>query len=182
MASWVQAVGSIAAILGALFVGRTQSEAQHTSALEIQRAALHRRWATVKALLDSLYQQCIDVEKDFDGDGDFGNLSFVLRYDSTAFGEALDRLRSIPLFELDSDVLVTSIIGVSDSARSLNMWIAEGQQRALGESTELEASDAQVKDVARDQLARLKKHYAAAVMVAGGKPITTPRPLWKYAP
>ncbi|CAB3782184.1 hypothetical protein [Paraburkholderia fynbosensis] len=182
MASWVQAVGSIATILGAIFVGRTQSEAQHKSALEVQHAALRRRWATVKALLDPLYQQCIDIENAFDGDHDFGNLSFALRYDSTAFEEALDRLRSIPLFELDSDVLVTSIIGVGDSARSLKMWIVEGQRRALGKPTGLDASDAQVKDVARDQLARIKKHYAAAVMVVGGKPITAPRPLWQYAP
>lgn len=175
IASWVQAVGSIAAIIGAFVVGRYQAEEQHKSATKVQDAALARRWLTVKALLDIVYQQCLDIEPSFDGESDFGNLAFVMHYDAQSFSQALGRVQAIPLFELDSEVLVSSVVGVSDMAQSVKSWADEGCFRARGTRRSLDASDRAVKEAARHDLALLKSYYQAAVRVTGGTAISTAR-------
>ncbi|MGX5887845.1 hypothetical protein [Burkholderia gladioli] len=174
-ASWAQAVGAIAAIIGAFFLAQRQAALQHQSAIALEYEARLRRWQSVKALLDSLYQQCLDVDETFNREGGFSTLDFVGVYEEKAFVDSINRLNGVPLFDLNSDKLVFAIIGIKDDAESLNRWIQEGCRRGPGFSTDLKASDYWVKKVAVGRLESIKSHYSDAIAVTGGLPISTPR-------
>ncbi len=180
-ASWVQAFGSIGAIVGSVFLTKQQIDAQHRSAVLLEHDSRLRRWQSVKALLDSLYQQCLDVEEVFQRDGDFGALDFIGNYYEKSFDDAIGRLNEIPLFELNSDKLVFSVIGMKDDAETLSTWIKEGSKRGPGFPTEIEASDYWVKEVAKTSMISLKKHYLTAVSITGGHAVVEPRKrFWRH--
>ena len=179
-AGWAQALGSIAAIVGAFAVATRQATAQHRSASVLEKEALQRRWLSVKAILDSIYQQCLDVEQAFSGDDDFEALDFVGAHDHKSFLGGIERINSIPLFDLDSDVLVTAVIGLKEEATMLSGFIEEGCERRFGRAN-YEASDLDVKNAARNIIRHIKKYYAEAVSVTGGVPITQARSMfWRY--
>lgn len=182
MAAWVQAVGSVAAIVGAIWIGQWQIRETRELQQSLDRATLERRWSSVKAVVDSLYQQCVDVTPVFDGDHDFGTLAFAFRFQAMEYERSVARLDAIPLFELDSAALVSAVIGLQRHAVSLQGWIEEGVLRQYGPGKVEEAGDALIKQLARDHLHFMREHYREVIEVTGGAPITAPRPTFHMYP
>ncbi|WP_087688074.1 hypothetical protein [Pandoraea sp. PE-S2R-1] len=174
-ANWVQAVGAIGAIVGAAWLGRRQMTDTRDLQLSREQAALLRRWSSVKSVIDSLYQQCVDVESVFEGHREFGSLSFYSKYDVVEYRRSLARLEAVPIFDLDSAELVSAVIGLQQHAWNLEKLVDEGIQRKFGNGDMDGASDADVKGYARGELHYIHKHYDEVVRIAGGTPITKAR-------
>ncbi|MBB1630289.1 hypothetical protein [Cupriavidus sp. UME77] len=179
IAAWVQAVGSVAAIVGAFAIANRQSRNQHESAMQLDREKLRRSWSSAKAILDALVQQCLEVAPAFEGDGKFGNVAFAGKYEAESFQKALRRVDSIPLFELDSTELVTAVVGLQDEATYLVRWIDEGIKNSQSVLTDA-LSDAMVKEIAQGFLQRIKGHYAVVVDVTKDVPVQARPNFWRH--
>lgn len=175
-AGWVQAIGAIAAIAVAFGIGIHQSTQQKLTAIDLLDETRRRKLATVKAVIDDLFQQCLDVEHEFqDVERDFGNVQFFFSYQKTQFETALSRVDRIPVFELDSSELVKAIIDFQRHARDVKMWIEAGLNAVQGTPDE-ELWDYNIKQMGALSLQDIRSDYSAAVEVTGGERIREPRP------
>lgn len=175
-ASWIQAIGTILAIVVAIELG--QKQIIHTKKIEddLAEAILKRKWLSVKAIADDLYQQCLDQESAFEFEEEpFHNLSFVLTYKQQEFELAVDRIAKIPLFEMDSDILVREVISLQHYAVKIQELVKLAQ---LIISSHRDVEDIQpfaVKHHAVDEFAALKTAYRRILEVTGGTAITEAR-------
>ena len=110
LAYWVQATGSIAAIFGAFAIGNSQNRHNRQIAADLANEAVKRKWSSIKAVVDELHRQILDTQPAFsDINEDFGNLAFLFRYNEKYFELSMARVNAIPIFELESDQLVTPL-------------------------------------------------------------------------
>ncbi|WP_158014524.1 hypothetical protein [Ralstonia solanacearum] len=181
-AAWVQAIGSLVAIIAAALLALHQSKAARSLAQQLEREKLRRRWSSVKAVVDALYQQCLDVAGEFEGNDDFHSLSFILNYDEKSFSEAIRRVEDVPLFELDSATLVTAVTGFKDAVERLKKWIDEGRQRSRPNWSgpdEHEPDDWQVKQAGEGCMRTVSRCYVMVHSIAGGTLLTEAQPVWE---
>lgn len=107
-AAWVQAVGSIGAIIAAVIVMKHQSEEARRLAIETDARALNRRLAALHALIDQGYEMVQSVNKHAIGIASFWDYCFTLvrSEDIKAIRQALE---AIPLHTLESYKLVIGV-------------------------------------------------------------------------
>lgn len=180
-AYWVQAIGSIATLIGAFVLGKRQSLIEKANALELADIAIKRRWAAVQGVINDLYQQCIDVEIAFsEPDEDFGNVAFIFRYDQRTFEAALARAEHIPVFELNSSTLVKNVLDFQRNANEIKGWVEVAQKIMAHDFTD-EVTCAQVKECASTQITDLKATYHSIADETGGERISKARPMGRFS-
>lgn len=158
-AAWVQAFGSVGAIVGSYLIGRWQSEREDDHAQHMALQAKREKWAAVKAVLDDIYHQCLDVADGFDDADAPLAAPFAPHYDGRKFAKSLERVESIPVFELNSDRLAGPIIDFQREARRVGGWIERARDRVAGQRDDAEFDDARVKAMAQGALQRLRAAY-----------------------
>lgn len=165
-AAWVQAFGSVGAIAGSYLIGRWQSEREDDHAQRMALLAKREKWAAVKAVLDDIYHQCLDVADQFDHPGTPLAAPFAPHYDGRKFAKSLERVESIPVFELNSDRLAGPIIDFQREARRVGGWIERARDHVAGKHDDsLDA--AYLKTMAQGALARLRAAYADVIDITG---------------
>jgi hypothetical protein len=178
MASWAQAVGSIAAIIGAFMISDFQSNEKRKLAQE----ALQGRQSVINFLLDDLYEQCMNIKENFNENDDFNGTKIGIHYTEDLFDDALYAVQRIPLFKLNSYLLVKPIIGMYHNAKDLNEFIKEARERAKLRETHQRTNNSKfqnymdnesLKEAARQLIEKIIKYYSDAIGVTGGKPIVT---------
>jgi hypothetical protein len=113
MASWMHAIGSIGAILGAYWMTERQNKIQLANAAEQQRIETERRYALVAALLEQAIRQTESVRSDFDV-GPSPN-EFVFSYSQSDFSASIQRLQALNLVDIGSVELVKGVVAVIDA-------------------------------------------------------------------
>jgi hypothetical protein len=107
-AAWVQAIGSIGAIIAAIVIMKYQSEEARKLAIETDARALSRRLAALEALIDQGYLMAQSVEKHASGIRSFYDYFFTL-VRPEEIEAIIQSLKSIPLYTLESYKLVSGI-------------------------------------------------------------------------
>lgn len=107
-AAWVQAIGSIGAIIAAIMIMKHQSDQARKLAIETDVRALGRRLAALEALVDQGFKMAQSVEKHANGVRSFYDYFFTLVRPEEI--EAITQaLKEIPLYTLESYTLVIGI-------------------------------------------------------------------------
>lgn len=181
-AAWVQAFGSVGAIIGSYLIGRWQSEREDDHAQHMALLARREKWAAVKAVLDDIYHQCLDVADQFDDADTPLAAPFAPHHDPRKFAKSLERVESIPVFELNSDRLAGPIIDFQREARRVGGWIDRAQNRVAGrrhdgnpavgklpdsQIFDGELDDGGLKAMAQGALHRLRAAYADIIDITG---------------
>src|ERR1039457_2803907 len=123
--AWAQAVGTIATIGVAFWVGDRSASKARKQAEDMQKLALDQRHSAICAILDNAYMLCNEITPEFDGEGDFGNIAFSCTYNARNFNAAISALEKIPLHDMDSYNGVKGIEGLRNSMVSLSGLIEE---------------------------------------------------------
>jgi hypothetical protein len=105
-AAWVQAVGSIGAIVGAFEVGRRQAEASRRQAIDLDVLAQQRQVDAIVAVVNhSIDQATASADSFMNMPTDV--LRFALQEPIYSLSEATDALLAIPLHEVGTGAAVT---------------------------------------------------------------------------
>ncbi|UQV43421.1 hypothetical protein KIV45_15745 [Janthinobacterium lividum] len=169
VAYWLQAIGSIVAIFGAFAIGNSQNRHNRQIAADLADEAVRRKWSSIKAVVDDLHQQILDTQAAFSEiNKEFDNLAFIFRYNEKYFELSMSRVNAIPIFELESDQLVTSIVSFQRLASAMHTWISTAQDIILGRDTEFECNVQDIKELALQTIENAKVAYGRIVDVTGG--------------
>lgn len=113
VASWVQAIGSILAIVGAIYVGRSQANESLRQAHLMRDLDRKGRQDAIFAVVQAVYIRCITVRAHAKAGNSVTNLrEYWAREGEADFSAALTTLLSLPLYELKSANLVLDIHGI----------------------------------------------------------------------
>lgn len=170
-AAWVQAIGSIAAILAAIWVGDRAARKASDHAEKMHSLITEKRHSAMRAILDDADFQCRYAARDFEGDGDFGNLSFIFSFNLRKFDAVLAAVEGIPLHELDSYHAAEGIAGLRNSMIRIKQTIQSVLDPSRPPSGGDEPDD-WVKDLGRNQCDEARAFYSLAVVALGGMPNT----------
>jgi len=133
-ASWVQAIGSILAIVGSFWIGRSQIEAQTRLAKQARKDVLNDRHATIQGALDRAFQVCLNVDEYIRNPEKEPVRPRVFSYIKAQVPAAQRLLDEIPLFELGSDVLVYTVLdfkSVMQAMLSIAEWGLQPGERQM---------------------------------------------------
>jgi len=184
LASWVQAIGSIAAIYGAYAIGRQQRESDKQIAQDLAAEEARNLLQVVKAIADDVFQQILDVRPVFDSPTVPRSttavpfLSLGMHYDAPTYRAAVRRLEAVPVFELRRESIAKNVISLQDAASQLAPWLDTARRVAFGPRM---AGDESVSDEGlrthilsfMDDAAR---YYGGIIDAIGGTPVTQGRP------
>lgn len=127
LASWVQAIGSILAIVTGLAAVYLQVRATRLHALEMEARDTARRLSAVTAVVEDARQQCQQLRKWVASDAK-GRLKYYIGGTSAAFQNSTQRLRAISPFEIGNRELAEIINRIAVQMESVS--------HALGRSSE----------------------------------------------
>lgn len=107
-AAWVQAIGSVAAIIAAIYVLKKQGEQARELAVEVDDLALSRKLAALEALVERGFEMAKTVEVHTEPISNFWDYCFtVVRLDQLRYMRSA--LSAIPLHTLESYKLVVNV-------------------------------------------------------------------------
>lgn len=169
-AAWVQAIGSIAAIAGAVWLTQRQIDAQAKIALDAENRELKRANDALLAVVDGAAKQFLKLEPEMDVaiSDDFSYMSFMFDYEEQSFTDAINALESVRLVDLWSYELVEAITGMKAGMIKLRHAVTEARNRNRDKEVE---TDHQIRDYGDTVIGRLKHHYGKAATILGGEPI-----------
>ena len=169
-AAWVQAIGSIAAIAGAVWLTQRQIDAQAKNALDAENRELKRFQDALLAVVDGAAKQFLKLEPEMDVaiSDDFSHMSFMFDYEEQSFTDAINALESVRLVDLGSYELVEAITGMKAGMIKLRHAVTEARNRNRDKEVE---TDHQIRDYGETVIGRLKHHYGKAAKILGGEPI-----------
>lgn len=116
IASWVQAIGSIGAILGAVWVGERQAERARAQATEMDALALARRRAAYRAVAENALANLDEIQTDLKK-GIISRTTFALFFSSRPLSEALEVMRAVPFHELGSPKAISGFLKLRNAVR-----------------------------------------------------------------
>jgi hypothetical protein len=168
-ASWVQAVGSIVAILGAWTLTRQQIDAQARLAEEAEKRATNRAYDAIRAVLDGAAKQFLKLQPVMSDENtdEFGDLELMFHYEDRSFDDAINALETVRLIELGSYELVEAIAGIKIGMVKLRHAV----NVAKSERDPEEEPDHQIRAYGDDVIRQLNRHYHKAIGILGGDPI-----------
>lgn len=123
-ASWVQAIGAMAAIAGAYFLGERSASHQWKIATQTRDRELAERRSSLKAVLDEVYVRFKRIEPSLNESGAFSDSAFAL-VSEEHLGRTLDLLHQVPVFELDSGELTREILTIQAACTSLTSLVSQ---------------------------------------------------------
>lgn len=169
-AAWVQAIGSIAAIAGAVWLTQRQIDAQAKITRDAENRELKRFHDALLAVVDGAAKQFLKLEHVMDVaiSDDFGTNSFMFDYEDQSFTDAINALETVRLVELGSYELVEAIAGMKAGMVDLRHAVRKAMNKARDREEE---PDHLIRDYGETVIDRLKRHYGKAAKILGGEPI-----------
>ncbi|MBR8037890.1 hypothetical protein KDW40_07970 [Burkholderia cenocepacia] len=113
-ASWVQAIGSIGAIIGAYFFGKWQAHAAEEQASRAREDVLKGKQLAARTVADAAFNEVKAASKAI-GDSYLMWGAFHFHYRPGVFSAQIDAIGRLKLFELDDAEAMRSIIGLHNS-------------------------------------------------------------------
>lgn len=191
IASWVQGLGGLLAVYAAFRVGHQQMETEKQSAARASEESAKRLRDVIKAVVDDVHQQVINVRSVFAHEPESGEewsktrvpfFFLGLNFDAKTYRIATARLESVPIFNLDSGELASLLIGFQHQARRLEHWIATADRLSrpfeILSDEEKEIPVWAVRDNCRETIDTIGLYYRKLVEFTGGTPIQEPRDAW----
>ncbi|QWC91308.1 hypothetical protein [Cupriavidus metallidurans] len=122
---------------------------------------------------------------EFEGERpDFRFVAFAQSYDADRFSRALHRIDEVPLFELDSDALVTALTGFKEEADRLRFYVNWGMKEMKAEkrclTSDPDVPEGFVKEAGGLQMLAVTEYYLAVQAVTGGTVLSEPRRFEPY--
>lgn len=114
VASWVQAFGSIAAIIGAYFVGERQAAAVHESELKLRRAEVRRKNGSILAICNAALAQASEIAGIYK-DKIPNMVLFHLAYSDKLMQDTISALEAIPVHDCGSFDAVAAFMRLKNS-------------------------------------------------------------------
>ncbi|KVQ12441.1 hypothetical protein [Burkholderia ubonensis] len=128
MAYWVQAVGSIAAIAGAVWIGERQAKKAREAAMaQVAEAALVKRKSAI-AIVDAAYARAEIIRETMSlQDIDSVRVALYSTYDRSILDGLVRALQSIPMHEVGSSQAVAELLLFTDQftflARAIQIFL-----------------------------------------------------------
>lgn len=176
-ASWVQAVGSIFAIVGAFAIGKHQADVQRQVAERARQELVGDKHATVKGIVDRVFQLCLDVEAHIADQTKPELHAFAFLYIEANVPAAQRLLEDIPLFALGSADLVHATLDMQKAAQGLVAGVEMFRRRPTGPGDGLPISEKHALWRLEDRIKQARKAYEAVIAITGGAPVSTPQKL-----
>ena len=130
-AAWVQAIGSIAAILVATEIARRQfSHAVRLEELR-RRSAANERIGVVRTLFSQLQVLCTDLAEFVAAQTFEARSNAILGLDAKPFEKSAAQLEALPLLDIPSGELVAYVINAPRAIDAYLKAIAEAKSEAL---------------------------------------------------
>jgi hypothetical protein len=114
--AWVQAIGSIGAIVGSFEVGRRQARATEEQAARAVKRAIDERNSAIKAMVIHAKDEAASVEKNARTMPAFAFVG-TLKFNPYTFSETAAAFAIVPLHELGSYQAVSSLAGLQSSLK-----------------------------------------------------------------
>lgn len=112
-AAWVQAIGSIGAIIGAVYVGRAQADESLRQAKLIRNLESQQRQEAIAAVVLAAYVRCMTIQTNAQqGTTAIALRNYWVQHGRVALDGALKALAAVPLFEMSSAKLIMDIQAV----------------------------------------------------------------------
>ena len=129
MASWVQAIGSIAAIIGAVWIGERQAKRAREHALETNTAERRRRCEAYAAVASHAVTQLTSVKPFVAKNRVLTTLLFQVNFNKRNSQDTLEAMRLVPLHELGSREAVDGFLQVRQALawalENVDKWMSE---------------------------------------------------------
>ncbi|WP_284459715.1 hypothetical protein [Cupriavidus campinensis] len=130
MASWVQAVGSVAAILGSIYVGRAQGEESLRQAKLIRELDLRRRHDLIRAVLLGGYVCCANLRMNApEGTSAEKLRDYWVRDGRVAFDAASKAIAAVPIFEMNSPIMAIDIQRIQGAMTKMTLALERLQSQ-----------------------------------------------------
>lgn len=166
-AAWVQALGAIAAIAGAYFLGERSASHQLEIATQTRDRELAERRSSLKAILDEVYVRFKRIEPSLNDNGAF-NFSAFTQVSDDQLSRTLDLLDKVPLFELDSGELTQAVITIQTACMSLTRLVKQFKLHQKEKPNEYPGDDIATAFM-RGSLETLDETFATVVTLTNGK-------------
>jgi hypothetical protein len=124
VASWVQAFGSIAAIIGAYLVGERQAQATLRNELKLKQHDLEKKYGSILAIAAAAVNHAVNMESLY-RDGPATALFVFITYDEQATNDVLNALAAVPVHEIGSFNAVTAFLRMKKSFIYLNQHLSK---------------------------------------------------------
>jgi hypothetical protein len=108
-ASWVQAIGSIGAIIGAYYFGERQAQAAVRSAFEIDALSEVKRQKSYFEIVAAACDYANRISKHFSSDW-VNKIGITLEYDEQIAASLIDAISAVPIHDLGTDERVRAWI------------------------------------------------------------------------
>jgi len=169
-AAWVQAIGSILAICGAVWATQTQITSQTRLALDAEARSRQCSNDALRAVIDGAAQQFLKLVPvmNLQRDQDVEFLEMLFHYEDRTFNDAINSLETIKLIDLGSYDLVKAIAGIRVGMISLRNAV---KQLMDPNRNHEEMPSHQIESYGEGVISRLKAHYLIAATLLGGTPI-----------
>lgn len=167
-AAWVQAIGSVGAILFTGLTTQRQIASQAQQAKDVEGRAAKRFHDALRAIVDEAARQFLKLEPEMtaEDNDDFSYLSFMFAYKEQSFTDSINALETVRLVDLGSYELVEAIAGMK--ADMIKLRYAANEAINLNRNKE-EQPDHQLKDYGQEVIGRLKHHYGKAATILGAE-------------
>ncbi|KVV88219.1 hypothetical protein [Burkholderia cepacia] len=167
MASWMQAIGSIAAILCAIWIGERSAKHQADLAQNMREQQLAERRSSLKAVLDEVYVRFKRIEPSLNENGAFGFSAFA-QISEEHLDRTLDLLGQVPIFELDSGELTKAVLTIQTSCMSLTRLVKQFKLHQKEKPNEYPGDDIATAFM-RGSLETLDETFTIVVTLTNGK-------------
>ncbi|MBB3012041.1 hypothetical protein [Cupriavidus alkaliphilus] len=141
MASWVQAVGSIAAIVGAIWIGERQAKRAREQAFELDRIARLRRAAAYAAVAEHGHAQLRAVKFLFASKEPVNRLAFYLTFNTQECEDALEAIRLVPLHDVGSPEAIEGFLLIKKALSAALSSVQEMEMGTKDNAAEVEFSN-----------------------------------------
>ncbi|AOI98136.1 hypothetical protein [Burkholderia sp. LA-2-3-30-S1-D2] len=166
-AAWVQAVGAIAAIAGAYFLGERSASHQLKIATQTRDRELAERRSSLKAVLDEVYVRFKRIEPSLNDSGAFNYSAFTL-VSEDQLSRTLDLLDQVPIFELDSGELTQAVLTIQAACMSLTRLVTQFKLHQKEKPNDYPGDDVATAFM-RGSLKTLDETFGAVVRLTNGK-------------
>lgn len=174
MASWVQAVGSIAAIVGAYWFLQISARDQRQLATKVRDRELAERRSSIQAVLDEVYIKFMELRRWYElENGTLPLEASFLSVDELASAASL--LDEVPLFEFDSGELVKAILELRRTCRTaIGLLARQARYFRDPERDERYPGHPCIADQVNDEVDYIETVYYAALKVTGAEAVNRP--------
>jgi hypothetical protein len=151
-AAWVQAVGSIAAIVGAYFLGERQANATRIAAIELQDREKEQKRAAIFAICTAAKIRT-DLVRNIFG-AEYDEQLRMRHYDHSTIRSSIEAMTSVPVLEIGDARALSAFMDMRDQLGFMVKAIDQFELRQSGGTREQYQQEAKSKQIRQGNIIR----------------------------